>query len=378
VAITRAGVPTGRSGGFLTVVLLDEILDRNALEQQIADGFIARKVHPNAPLTIYDYTQRTQFERVWTPETRASRGLMVHDDGRVWARPFPKFFNSGEHETLPIHEPFEVFEKLDGSLGILYRHPITNEWCVSTRGSFISEQSAHATKLVRARYAAALDRAVAPNETWLFEIIYPENRIVVDYEGLNDLVLLAIIDNETGLDLALPTVDRWPGRVVTLHQSIREWSQIADVENDERSGELGEGYVIRFRSGLRVKVKFADYIRLHRLVTGISTLTVWEHLSEGRSFDELLERVPDEMYKWLTSYVAELHEKYSSIETSCREIMKDARVSIDDRKSTAFFFADQPYRGVLFKMYDNKPYETMIWRMIKPDFAKPFKMADFG
>ncbi len=52
---------------------------------------------------------------MWTPETLACRGLIVHGDGTVWARPFGKFFNAAEHEMLPTHETFEVYDKLDGS-----------------------------------------------------------------------------------------------------------------------------------------------------------------------------------------------------------------------------------------------------------------------
>ena len=37
-----------------------------------------------------------------------------------------------------------------------------------------------------------------PGKTYLFEIIYPENRIVVDYGDYKGLVLIDVIDNETG------------------------------------------------------------------------------------------------------------------------------------------------------------------------------------
>ncbi len=361
------------------MVLLSEILNVDALAAMVSEGYISCKAHPDAPLRIYDYTQRTQYEQLWTPETLASRGLIVHDDGRVWARPFPKFFNAGEHDSLPIDEPFEVYDKLDGSLGILYRHPVNNEWCISTRGSFVSEQAIHATEVLRAKYSRSLDSFVKNNETWLFEIIYPNNRIVVDYSGLDDLVLLAIIDNATANDKPLPITgsgNDWSGRVVTRHHSIGDWSQMDAIDNETRSGQEAEGYVVRFQSGLRVKVKFADYVRLHRIVTGVSTLTIWEHLSENRSFDELLEQVPDELYKWLTNYVADLQSQFSAIENTARNVLADARVRRDDRKATALFFADQLYRVVLFKMYDGKPYDAVIWRLLKPAFAKPFSVKD--
>jgi RNA ligase len=360
------------------MTLLSDILDPRALEALVTDGFISRKPHPNAPLSIYDYTQRAQFERVWTPETLACRGLIVHDDGRIWARPFPKFFNSGEHESLPTNESFEVFDKLDGSLGITYRHPHTGEWHVSTRGSFVSEQAIHATEIARAKYADALDRFATDEHTWLFEIIYPTNRIVVDYAGLDDLVLLAIIDKATGNDRDLPDQAQWPGRIVTRHHTLQLWSQVAEADGEHRLGEDGEGYVVRFASGLRVKVKFADYVRLHRIVTGISTVTVWEHLSESRPFGELVDRVPDELFAWLTSYAEELRANFVSIESECRAVMTDPRVQPQDRKATALFFADHPNRAVLFKMLDAKPYDSLIWRLLKPTFAKPFKVAEPG
>ena len=94
-------------------------------------------------------------------------------------------------EHLP-NEPFEVYEKLDGSLGILYW--LGDEPYIATRGSFESPQAQIATELLRAYDLSGLDR----RRTYLFEIIYPENRIVVNYDDRRELVLLAIIDTATG------------------------------------------------------------------------------------------------------------------------------------------------------------------------------------
>jgi hypothetical protein len=61
-----------------------------------------------------------------------------------------------------------------------------------------------------------------------------------------------------------------------------------------------------------------------------------------------------------------------------RILMTDPNVDPTNRKATAEFFADKPNRAVLFRMYDAKSYDTIIWRMLRPDFAKPFKSADQG
>jgi RNA ligase len=353
-----------------TVTYLHDICDPEALAHAVTEGFVAMKRHPRAPLRLYDYTARTQYEQHWTPETTIARGLIVHDDERVWARPFPKFRNVGEHDpaTLPLHEPFEVFDKLDGSLGILYPHPDTGEPHIATRGSFASDQALHGTALFRDRYAAAV-WPIATGETWLFEIIYPANRIVVDYRGLNDLVLLARVDVATGGDLSVDGV--WPGPVVTRHSGFADLAALA-AAGDGRGGEDAEGFVVRFASGLRVKVKFADYVRLHRLVTGVSTKTVWEHLSEGLPLDEMLDRVPDEFHRWLRDTIDGLQRQFTAIESECRMVLADPRVDRADRKATAAFFQPHPHRAALFAMLDGKRYDHIIWRTLKPAFAKPF------
>ena len=204
------------------MVVLAEILDADRLDTAVADGLVACKRHPSEPLRLYDYTPRAQYERVWTAETMACRGLIVDDDDRVVARPFAKFFNADEHEALlgplPWHEPFEVFDKLDGSLGILYVEPSSGLVTVATRGSFASDQALRATSLVRSRYGSL--SSLPADQTWLAEIIYPQNRIVVDYRGADDVYFLAAIDHATGLDCAVPAV--WPGPVVARHAGFRD------------------------------------------------------------------------------------------------------------------------------------------------------------
>jgi RNA ligase len=143
-------------------------------------------------------------------------GLILDDNYIIVARPFPTFFNYSEiaEQVIP-NENFEVYEKMDGSLGILYW--IDNQLFIATRGSFTSDQSKVANELLNSKYAATLpflDRT----KTYLFEIIYPENRIVINYSDAEILVLLAVIDIETGHDLALEDIG-FP--IVKRHDGLR-------------------------------------------------------------------------------------------------------------------------------------------------------------
>jgi hypothetical protein len=122
---------------------------------------------------------------------------------RIVARPFAKFFNYGTPQAVIPAEPFVVTEKIDGSLGILYY--LDGEPHIATRGSFTSEQAARAR-----RCCASYEIEWTPGTTPLFEIVYPENRIVVDYGDRRELVLLAAIDHATGRDAPLPLLSgRW-------------------------------------------------------------------------------------------------------------------------------------------------------------------------
>ena len=92
-----------------------------SLQSMIDEQYIKVQKHPEEDLYIYNYTAKAQYERVWNEWTLQCRGLIMDADQKVVARPFPKFFNLGEIEgqVLP-KESFEVYEKMDGSLGILY------------------------------------------------------------------------------------------------------------------------------------------------------------------------------------------------------------------------------------------------------------------
>jgi RNA ligase len=290
-----------------------------------------------------------------------TRGLILDKKGQIIARPFKKFFNLEEHTAVDIpQEPFEVYEKADGSLGILYW--LNDQPCIATRGSFISEQALHATQLFGDRYGSVLAK-LDRNVTYLFEIIYPSNRIVVDYGAMDDLVLLGVLDNQTGLDLPLPQNLGFP--VITRHDGINDLGQLKNLEQENK-----EGFVIRFKSGFRLKVKFSEYVRLHRIVTQTSSTVVWEHLASGQSLEELLERVPDEFYAWVKQTKMELETQFNAI----LEEAKLAFKTFPTRKETAAYFLTQKYPHVMFRLLDNKDPSELIWKMIKPVYSKPFKI----
>jgi RNA ligase len=199
------------------------------------------------------------------------------------------------------------------------------------------------------------------------------NRIVVDYGNREELVLLACIKNSNGNELPYNNlVKDYSGffEVVKKYDlKVTSFKELQKLEEENR-----EGFVIRFNDGFRVKVKFAEYCRLHVIITNVSNLTIWEHLKNGYDFEALLDRVPDEFYDWLKRTVAALTREFNEIERlALKEFLVIYHVnSITDRKDFAAVALKSEHRAILFKLYDKRRYDEIIWKSIKPVYSKPF------
>jgi len=90
-------------------------------------------------LTIYNYSNRAVFEKMWNEFTLAARGLVLRDTGEIVARPWKKFFNLGEivDHQLPSETP-ELAKKYDGSLLIVFHDG--SMWRCCTRGCWDNYQ----------------------------------------------------------------------------------------------------------------------------------------------------------------------------------------------------------------------------------------------
>jgi len=330
-------------------------IDPDAIRREIEAGYISEQRHPEWDLRILNYTQRCQFDWRWNAQTMQCRGLIVDDAWNIIARPFPKFFSVEQLGGVIPVEPFEAYEKLDGSMGILYLYG--DEPRIASRGSFTSEQAVRATEIYRKKYSHI---PVNPFLTYLFEIIYPENRVVVDYCGMEDLVLLAVIITETGVELPLKDIG-FP--VVKRYDGFSQFDELLANQDSSR-----EGFVVRFESGQRVKIKFDEYKRLHKLLTGVSPKAIWEVLKSGSDISKVIERVPDEFFKWVRETENDLRGAFASIESEARSEMR----YVGTRKELAEHFKTCRYPAVMFNMLDNRDYSETIWKLIKPS-GKAFR-----
>ena len=350
------------------------IINKADLDDLVIDKYLSCKKHPTEDLFIYNYTDKCTFDKAWNPLTTICRGLIINSKGEVKAKPFPKFFNIGELEGQKIElpkRPYKVYEKYDGSLGITYF--VNGKPYIATRGSFESDQALRGTEILHNQF---LDKYHFSDEyTYLFEIIYPENRIVVNYGLQETLILLAIVNVRTGEEISIDDLV-FPFPKAELIQS--DIDRLIELDNENK-----EGFVVRFEGGFRAKVKFDEYVRLHRLVTGITPKRIWDILRNHESIKELRERVPEEFDAWVVKTINELKDEYSLIQESHKKMYLRINTYLNNIKSTepknfrrefAKMAQESKYPAILFKMLDDESYEEFIWKLIKPRGDMTFRI----
>ena len=341
-------------------------MNKDKLDKLVGEGWLISQVHPTLDLTIYNYSQKTQYERMWNEETLSCRGLVLDSLGNVVARPFKKFFNLSEVEGEIPDLPFEVFEKMDGSLGIFFWY--NGNPIFASRGSFTSDQSKVGWEILKGMDYENLKRGV----TYLFEIIYPENQIVVDYGDTEKLVLLGAIETFTGEEIPYSGI----GENLERFELVRKWSNKKSISELAKENDLiREGYVLRFSNGYRVKVKFEEYCRLHKIITNVSNIDIWEKLKDGLPLNEILDKVPDEFYGWVKNTENRLREEFQDILGDSEKILYSMRKKLGDseRKVYAEEIKKNINPGILFNLLDGKNPDQVIWKLVRPKWAKPFR-----
>lgn len=259
-------------------------LNKEELIAAVKSGAVSKAKHPTEDLWIYNYTREAirNSENPWVSETlRKCRGIITDGNLNIIARPFEKFFNLEEFANLPediippgtFELPYTITEKYDGSMGIMY-------WtkdgpALATRSSFTSDQAIRGTQILREKYHYQTEN-LPRDKTFLFEIIYPENRIVVDYGDLEDLILIGVIDTETGKEEDLNDYPEF----LQPCQYVGDWRTIRNQYCD--LSRCKEGFVVRFENGFRIKIKFPHYFQSHYLMGKMTRKNVLKILSKDK------------------------------------------------------------------------------------------------
>ena len=336
----------------------------NKIKELENNGLLRIQTNNSSDLMILNYTQDVQYHKSWNPLLKMCRGLVIDNDGNIISRSMSKFFNHFELENnpelgTPPDLPFKIWEKLDGCLISLFWCWWKNAWIVTSRGSFNSEHAQKAKKLFSEKYPdyIKLDKT----KTYNFELISPEFRIVVDYGNIERLVLLACIDIEIGDEENIENIN-WPDKP-------KKYDGITDINELLKMYDNNEGFVLHYQNNFRMKVKFEEYFKLHRVITGLNNVTIWEMLKNNDDIDEILENLPDEFFEWFENEMNELKLQFKNIKNNVTKCWK-CHPECETRKELAMWIKEQEYSQFMFPLIDKKNIDKMIWKYVKPKHSK--------
>jgi len=347
------------------------------LEKLSEEGYLRKVVSPCNKLVLFNYTDKCTFERKWNKHTLNSRGTVYEiESGKTVARAFQKFFNFSELTSCKqktilngsgVYASYTSHEKADGSLGIIYHYDGT--WRVNTRGSFTSDQAIRGAEILKNYDISKLNK----NLTYLCEIIYPENKIIVEYGDVEKLVLLAAFGTESGREVLLDGFNQPFEVAETYSHTIKEMIELQKTIPKDQ-----EGFVVRFSNGERVKFKGHEYLQIARILKNCSPLALWENMSDGIVDRKFLETIPEEIYPEVEPIVEKLEVNYYL--TLFHLSLEAGRVSLDigtselnsneDRKKLGLYLKENrvKHSSAMFpyflKQYDR--VQDYIMKTIRP------------
>jgi T4 RnlA family RNA ligase len=216
----------------------------------------------NTEVYIFNYRLSDYNSFSKNPLLLELRGLsFFEDNGPKKHLMLGKFFNineniSTQYDMLKDKKVKFVQEKFDGSMITFVK--IKGKYFAKTKGTFYSEQAALAQTLLTQAMIDMFDSYLG--YSFIFELISPLNKIVVDYP--NTKLVLLQIRNQKGEYLD-PSYSGYP-LVSYFYQEDLKW-----LIEKAKILEGKEGWVVTFEDNQKIKIKTEWYFKLHHLVTDV-------------------------------------------------------------------------------------------------------------
>lgn len=368
----------------MTSLLVQEYLKTHSLAQLKAEHGIKSSAVPGNYKFSLNYDQ---IESKAGPMVNQCRGLILAanplkplQDGQVngedpvgettiMARPFERFFNLGDSNAAPVdmnHPETVFFEKLDGTLCILYFDPEQEEWHIATRAVPEADKNINGWDdlTFRKLFEVALrDVCSSPfthpgdffqhwtglldrSKTYMFELCTPQNRIVVEYKT-NMVFLLGIRDTQTGVETDITGIsDQMDirslyGVPTCPFHSLANMEELLKFVGSKPPFEQ-EGVVVRDKDGNRVKVKSMAYMAYNRVrdSTANSPRAVLE-LILSEQLDDVLPVLEPHMQRKATELQEKVRLLFQRVEEDFQEISSEAKGEENQRKAFAIGVQDR-------------------------------------
>jgi len=302
----------------------------------------------------------------------------------VVAWPLERFFNAGDPNARNVKWDGYVFEKLDGTMCILYWDSLKNQWHVATRsvseadlpitaGSIFHEDLTFSMLFWRALSATLDDQLNCSKEHWLnsldksytyvFELTSKLNRVVVKYDD-ERVTLLAARDTLSGQEIDIVTNHNFfnvmgmvrHAKILSVPKTINEITKFVN----NMSPDQFEGAVVVDSLFNRLKIKNQSWVLASRAKDLISSSkkNAVEIILNGQ-FDDLAPMLDQDLAQEFRVIEQKISDFFKQVDTHFHEICLEAQ---DDRK----FFAELVNTRVdwptpFFQMYTKKFTSITDW-----------------
>lgn len=320
---------------------------------------------------------KTIFNTGWNKLTEVCRGKVINLNYlKITAYPFDKFFNLNETSDVTEEKVAKyikkakivtVTEKMDGSLISVTRINTTN-YMITTNGDFNNIQIELAKKLLEKKYSYFYN-SMESEYTYIFELIHPEDKHIVDYKKEEKLCLLGVRDLKTQKLLTYSTVKELANKYKLDVVKQIEFTNLSDfikIVNGEYENK--EGFVFRLIGedfDVMFKLKYIEYFNLHRLASGVSIQKIYKNLHR---LEEYIEGANGTL---LDGILSTLEEIAIIKEKATKHVEKLALEKLNQNNLTLDNFFDDKEKMINFiqDIMKNEKYGYEIVQYIK----KPYK-----
>lgn len=348
---------------------MHDLWDLERLKQHAQHNNVYVIQSPKYPdVVMLHYMDAVQYDNLWTTFNRMCRGLILDmKNRRVLAWPFNKFFNLDQmpetkYNNLVELGEFETTEKLDGSMIIAFIDPNTDELTFTTKGSLDSEHGQYANSLPFTEEQRRRMKTWASCGTLIFELISKRFQIVVDYnkkgyqEGLYLIGFRHEISDKMMSPGLLPSIaDALQVPMFKTYYFPSLDSLLAEAKD---LPVLEEGFVLRYKNDLMVKVKGSAYLAAHRFISHLSDRNILEAVADGTA-GNLATLAPEEYRQDVLDKIDHFQKRVAELEKTCYTLYSESPKNVVRRDFAFWVNTNVPshFKGFMFQLLDNKPVD---------------------
>ena len=304
-------------------------------------------------------------------------------ENRLVVTPFKKFRNLNECEETSIEniskriknaKCVEFSDKLDGSMQAVRYYNDSIVMCGSTSlNPEFSWRLKDGYKMLFSR-AGYIDLIMDnPLLTFIFEYISIKDAHVVVYSKEQEgLYLIGIRNSVTGEEYSYADVNAYAEKYNVPSTTVfnKTLDEVVNELDDKKSNEA-EGFVVNI-DGYKVKIKYNDYVNMHRVMSEISSVNlVIKNIADG-TFDDMISKVPT-AYKDRVMKTANVVFKYiHNTELEIKEYFDQAPK--DDKKEFMLWVESNVPNSI--KAFVREKYYGREYNLIKNRSGRYLKITE--